>query len=324
MVTAGLKWPPEMCPKAKMAASRPSPNANGTTSRPGVCRRGSREGADRRVAERQEQERSRAVPPDTRGCSSSLPWSPSDADGVSGSHHTEAGPCGANQQRVARRPAQHLDELQSIHRGRRGPARRRRPRVARGRPRAGSGSGGSVRAAAMRAASSSLPISPNGTNGRRGRWKAVSGRSPGSGCSPATVSAIDAGRWAWTTAAMSGRAAWRARWIARSEVGDKPARRARGHARRGRARSSTRSARPRAHPCADPSGRRGVGRDRGGSRDCPRPPRSGRALRDDVLPSAARRRPRSCPPAHRSGRARPPAGPSGPADGVTPSALTRS
>ena len=35
-VTAGLKWPPEMCPKAKIAASRPSPNANGTTSRLGV------------------------------------------------------------------------------------------------------------------------------------------------------------------------------------------------------------------------------------------------------------------------------------------------
>ncbi len=36
MVTAGLKCPPEMCPKAKIAASRPRPKDQGTTSRFGA------------------------------------------------------------------------------------------------------------------------------------------------------------------------------------------------------------------------------------------------------------------------------------------------
>ena len=56
-VTAGLKCPPETCPNAKIAASRPSPKANGTTSRfaRGRARRADR--ADRRVPHREEQER---------------------------------------------------------------------------------------------------------------------------------------------------------------------------------------------------------------------------------------------------------------------------
>ena len=37
IVTAGLKCPPDMWPKATIAASRPRPNENGTTSRFGVA-----------------------------------------------------------------------------------------------------------------------------------------------------------------------------------------------------------------------------------------------------------------------------------------------
>ena len=104
----------------------------------------------------------------------------------------------------------------------------------------------------MRPASSVLPGSPNGTNGSRGRKSAVSGSAVGSGISPASVSAIAAGRWACATAPMSGRAAWTARWIARSEDGASPDRdRA--------ARASPAMARPRcrrdpARPCAGPIG----------------------------------------------------------------------
>ena len=56
------------------------------------------------------------------------------------------------------------------------------------------GSGGSVRAAATRCASRSLPGVSSETNGRRGRNNAVSGSADGSGTSPASVSAIAAGR----------------------------------------------------------------------------------------------------------------------------------
>ena len=48
--------------------------------------------------------------------------------------------------------------------------------------------------------------------------RAVSGSTAGSGTSPASVRAIAAGRWAWTTALTSGRPAYTARWIARSEL----------------------------------------------------------------------------------------------------------
>ena len=69
------------------------------------------------------------------------------------------------------------------------------------------------------------PGTPSATSGKRGRSSAVSGSVAGSGASFASVRPIDAGRWAWATAPMSGRAPWMARWIARSEVGPSPLRR---------------------------------------------------------------------------------------------------
>ena len=184
-----------------------------------------------------------------RGCSSFPPTN----DGSDASHDTEPGPCGANQQRVAPGPAQHLDELEAIDRLVRVRPRPPPRRGARGSPRRRTAPGRSVRAAAIRSASSWLPISPNATNGSRGRWNAVSGRAVGSGRSPASVNAIDAGRCAWATAPMSGRAAW---------IGQVD-REIRGRAQTGRARAPRapdgRATRPRdpparARPCDDRSG----------------------------------------------------------------------
>ena len=87
----------------------------------------------------------------------------------------------ADQERVAPGPAQDLDELEPVDRRRRGPLRRRPRRGARGGTPRRTAPGPSVRAAAIRAASSSLPISPNDTNGSRGMNSAVSGRIAGIG-----------------------------------------------------------------------------------------------------------------------------------------------
>ena len=134
--------------------------------------------------------------------------------------HAQTG--GSDEQAVAPGPAQDLDQLEPID---------RRIGVRPDRDRAVTLEQRHVRARladprtatrATRAASSSLPISPNGTNGRRGMSRAVSGRALGSGISPPRVSAIEAGRWAWATAPMSGRAAYTARWIARSDDGPRP------------------------------------------------------------------------------------------------------
>src|SRR6476659_5647543 len=76
----------------------------------------------------------------------------------------------------------------------------------------------------MRPASSALPGIPSDRYGRRGSSKAVSGSADGSGTSPARVSPIAAGRCAWAIAPISGRAAWTARWMARSDVGPRPLR----------------------------------------------------------------------------------------------------
>ena len=65
MVTAGLKCPPEMWPNAKIAASRPRPNENGTTSRFGVGALAAANAGDRQVADGQEQERADAARRDT-------------------------------------------------------------------------------------------------------------------------------------------------------------------------------------------------------------------------------------------------------------------
>ena len=86
----------------------------------------------------------------------------------------------------------------------------------------GKGSGGSAKAAATRAARSALPGTPRATNGSRGRSSPVSGSAAGSGNSPASVSAIEAGRCACAMASTSGRAAYTARWIARSDEGCRP------------------------------------------------------------------------------------------------------
>ena len=109
---------------------------------------------------------------------------------------------------------------------RRGPDRARPPRrrAARGGRRTASGSGrlgeggrDPVRRARW------LPISPNDEErqARQDGTRSPAAR-PGPGTSPASVRPIDAGRWAWATAPMSGRAAWTARWMARSEVGPCP------------------------------------------------------------------------------------------------------
>ena len=70
----------------------------------------------------------------------------------------------------------------------------------------GAAPGSSAKAAAIRPASSTLPISPNGTNGTVRSSAAVSGSALASGRSPASVRPIDAGRCACAMARTSGRA----------------------------------------------------------------------------------------------------------------------
>ena len=181
---------------------------------------------DRQVADHQEQERADELG-QVRTCCHPNPPRFRPPGAVRGprvpaaSTSVEAVPRGAQQEGVAPGPAQDLEQLQPIDRG-----AHVRPDGVGAVPLQQHDPGGRLRASAMaaaiRAASSSLPISPAATNGTRGSSSAVSGRIAGSGTSPATVRAIDAGRWAWATAAASGRAARTARWMARSEVGARP------------------------------------------------------------------------------------------------------
>ena len=208
--------------------------------------------ADRQVADRQEQERADQLgqiracchpnPPVVRPRGAVLaPRVPTASTSV------QPVARGAQQQGVAPGPAQDLEQLEPID-------RRDEVRADRDAPwrssstASASGSGSSVNAAAIRSASSSLPISPNGTNGRRGRSRAVSGRAVGSGISPATVSAIEAGRWAWATAPMSGRPRGRRGGSPGPRTGQ-AGRRPCVAARRGRA-TRRRGHRRRARPCA--------------------------------------------------------------------------
>ena len=181
----------------------------------------------------------------------------------------EAVPRGAQEQGVPPGSAQDLDELEPIDR--RDEVRTDRdgavPLEQHGA--AGSGSGSSVNAAAIRSARSVLPISPKGTNGRRGRSRAVSGRADGSGISPASVNPIDAGRWACATAPMSGPG---------GEDGEVDRQVRRGPATGGRPRFGSGAAERhddevlRFELVLAPPARRDqrVGRRRAGSRGCPR------------------------------------------------------
>ena len=203
IVTAGLKCPPETWPNAKIAASRPKPNENGTTSRFGVAGRApSWMAGDRRVADHQEQERA-----DQLGevLASIHPVDPSAIDAMDGlgrSHHTQCGPSAARI-RSASRHVRHRTSTSSSRSTACVEARADRDRaVALEQDRVRAGARVARRGpprCVLRAPA--LPGTPSARYGRRGRNRAVSGRAAGSGTSPARVSPIDAGRWAWTTAA---------------------------------------------------------------------------------------------------------------------------
>ena len=129
--------------------------------------------------------------------------------------------------------------------GRRPGPRRARPhrrRDARAGPPSASGSGGSVRAAAIRSASAlaARASRPTGTAGGAGTGPSRAAR-PGRAPRRRGSGAIAAGRWAWTIAPMSGRAAWTARWMARSEVGPTTAPRDRPRGRGAPSQTTTRS-----------------------------------------------------------------------------------
>ena len=209
---------------------------------------------------------------------SSCPSSDCDRGRPGRSHHTHCGPRRANQERVAPRPAEDLDELEPVDRlvgvgadrdramalEQHGPGQRLRRLGERRRDRARR----VPRCPAHRARG----------RGRRGRNKAVSGRAAGSGASPAS------GQRHRRRAGGRGRPRRRraeprgsARWIARSDVGREAGRLTR-LALRVTEPDDDEVVGSRARPCAGPSG---VTSSRSASR------------RTDRLPSPAEIRPRA-------------------------------
>ena len=134
-------------------------------------------------------------------------------------HDTHTGPRRANQERVSPRSAQDLDELEPVDRvGRVATDRDRTVALEedRGRGRHGRrwvGQRGRDPVGELLAAHLA-----EGEERQRGRRKAVSG-SAGVRDLARQGQGHRRRQWAWATAAISGRAAWTARWMARSEVG---------------------------------------------------------------------------------------------------------